>query len=164
MVVRSATYASSRRWTAGVEGPSPSSQRDEVDLHADPAIGIVKPVGPDDHDGLGGRRITGGSGAHCAMSSSFVGVIVARWKIAIGGTVGPLARRRQGRQESAIGVPRRGVDALRVELPVERPLMGGEPHQLVGGLGSVLVSALPLFEPGGRAAMRELLIVAGSRA
>jgi hypothetical protein len=98
------------------------------------------------------------------MSSSFVGVIVARWKIAIGGTVGPLARRRQGRQKSAIGVARRGVDALRVELLVERPLMGGEPHQLVGGLGSVLVSALPLFEPGGRTAMRELLIVAGSRA
>ena len=43
-------------------------------------------------------------------------------------------------------LPGRDVEPLRVELLVERQVMGGEPRQLVGALDGVRVHALALLE------------------
>ena len=59
---------------------------DEVGLHADATVGIVEAVGPDHLDGnVSGDGPHGWVGAHSAMSSALVGVIVARWKRAMAG-------------------------------------------------------------------------------
>src|SRR5437764_781608 len=52
------------------------------------------------------------------------------------------------------GLPRRDLEPLRVELLVERQMVGGEPRQLVGGLDGVRIATLALLEAGAGADVR----------
>ena len=56
---------------------------DEESLRPDPTVGIVEAIGADHIDGCVGGGPHGCVGAQSAMSAFLVGVMVARWKIAI---------------------------------------------------------------------------------
>src|SRR5829696_3363670 len=71
------------------------------------------------------------------------------------GASGPSALRRRTRRVAPADrsrarhwLPRRDVEPVRVELLVERHVVGGEPRQLVGGLDGVRVATLALLEAG----------------